>query len=78
MHYRSQLDFVAQRIEHRTRNAKVAGSIPSRGQVEFSTCPIWFEQYSYEISIYITHIPTSSNNSRKRNNSYPKIIHTKY
>ena len=25
------------------------GSIPSRGQVEFSTCPIWFEQYSYEI-----------------------------
>ena len=29
----SQLDFVAQTVEHRSRNAKVAGSNPSRGQV---------------------------------------------
>ena len=51
MHCRSRLGLVAQRIEHRFRNAKVAGSIPSRGQVEFSTFPVWFMQKnSYEVS----------------------------
>ena len=39
---RSQLDLVAQTVEHRSRNAKVAGSNPSRGQVEFSACPVWY------------------------------------
>ena len=39
---RSQLDLVAQTVEHRSRNAKVAGSIPSRGQVEFFACPVWY------------------------------------
>ena len=57
MQCRSQLDLVAQMIEHRSRNAKVAGSIPSRGQVEFSTCPVWFMQNSYEISnLHYTYI----------------------
>ena len=31
---RSQLDLVAQTVEHRSRNAKVTGSNPSCGQVE--------------------------------------------
>ena len=39
---RSQLDLVAQTVEHRSRNAKIAGSNPSCGQVEFSTCPAWY------------------------------------
>ena len=39
---RSQLDLVAQTVEHRSGNAKVAGSNPSRGQVEFSACPAWY------------------------------------
>ena len=39
---RSQLDLVAQTVEHRSRNTKVAGSNPSRGQVEFSACPVWY------------------------------------
>ena len=58
MHCHSQLGLVAQRIEHRSRNAKVADSIPSRGQVEFSTCPVWFMQKnSYEVSnSHYTHI----------------------
>ena len=38
----SQLDLVAQTVEHRSRNTKVAGSNPSRGQVEFSACPVWY------------------------------------
>ena len=38
----SQLDLVAQTVEHRSRNAKVAGSNPSRGQVEFSAFPVWY------------------------------------
>ena len=55
MHCRSQLGLVAQRIEHRSRNAKVAGSIPSRGQVEFSTCPVWFMQKTrMKYQTYIT------------------------
>ena len=38
--HRSQLGLLAQEVERpRSRNAKVAGSIPSRGQVERSTCP---------------------------------------
>ncbi len=38
----SQLDLVAQTVEHRSSNAKVGGSNPSRGQVEFSACPAWY------------------------------------
>ena len=39
---RSQLDLVAQTVEHRSRNAKVAGSNPTRGQVEYSAYPVWY------------------------------------
>ena len=73
MHCRSQLGLVAQRIEHRSRNANVAGSIPSRGQVEFSR----FARFGlctdlFEISnSHYTYMSTSNNNSRKR-----KKIHT--
>ena len=35
---RSQLGLVAQKVERRSRNAKVAGSIPSRDQVELIFC----------------------------------------
>ena len=31
----------AQMVEHRFRDAKFAGSIPSKDRIEFSTCPIF-------------------------------------
>ncbi len=51
---RSQLDLVAQTVEHRSSKAKVAGSNPSRGQVEFSACPVGI--HSYETASAYMHV----------------------
>ena len=45
----ASVKLVAQSVEHRSRNAKVAGPIPSRGQVEFFAYPSGLI-ISYEVS----------------------------
>jgi hypothetical protein len=50
--YRTQLRLLIQTVKRRSRNAKVACSIPNRGKVEFSAQPLVLIRRIILINLY--------------------------